>query len=107
MYFVYSDNLFDVKYENTSLEAKGTLAHPLQHLTACLIQNGRRGLLIGQTLGYLTHKQLSQNKFFDSIIPSTRTLKTQNGHHAPQNGLWGLEMGVPLGFWALLSTFAK
>ena len=29
-----------------------------------------------------------------------RTSKIQNGH-------WGLERGVPLGFWALLSTFAK
>ena len=25
----------------------------------------------------------------------------------PQNGGWGLERGVTLGFWALLSTFAK
>ena len=29
---------------NTSIAAKGALAHRLQHLTACLIQNGRRGL---------------------------------------------------------------
>ena len=26
--------------------------HRLQHLTACFIQNGRRGPKIGQTLGY-------------------------------------------------------
>ena len=32
------------KYVNTSLAVPGALAHRLQHLTARLIQNGRRGL---------------------------------------------------------------
>ena len=40
--------------QNTSLAAKGALAHCLQHLTACLIQNGRCGLEISQTLCYWT-----------------------------------------------------
>ena len=40
--------------KNTSLVAPGALAHRLQHLTACLIQNGQWGLEIGQTLGYWT-----------------------------------------------------
>ena len=40
--------------KNTSLAAWGALAHRLQHLTACLIQNGQRGLEMGQTLGYWT-----------------------------------------------------
>ena len=42
---------------NTSLAAPGALAHRLQrlqHLTACFIQNGRRGPEIGQTLSYWT-----------------------------------------------------
>ena len=30
---------------NTSLAAKGALAHPLQRCTACKIQNGRQGAL--------------------------------------------------------------
>ena len=43
--------------QNNSLAAPGAFAHRLQrlkHLTACLIQNGRRGLEIGQDLGYWT-----------------------------------------------------
>ena len=48
------------------------MSQRLQHLTARLIQNGRQGLEIGQTLVYWTLKQLSQNKFFVLIIPSTR-----------------------------------
>ena len=40
--------------ENTSLAAPGALAYRLQHLTTCLIQNGRQGLEIGQTFGYWT-----------------------------------------------------
>jgi len=39
---------------NTSLATPGALAHSPQHLDARLIQNGRRGLEIGQTLGYWT-----------------------------------------------------
>ena len=39
------------KWKNTSLAAPGALAHRLQHLTACFIQNGRRGPKIGKNLG--------------------------------------------------------
>ena len=38
-------------YMNISLAALGALAHRLQNLAACFIQNGRRGSEIGQTLG--------------------------------------------------------
>ena len=34
----------DILKINTSLAALGALTHRLQHLTACFIQNGRRGL---------------------------------------------------------------
>ena len=46
-------NNFFISLDNTSLAAPGALAHRLQrrpclqHLTARLIQNGRRGLEIG------------------------------------------------------------
>ena len=56
---------------NTSIAAKGALAHRLQHLTACLIQNGRRGLE-PQVVG--PPEQPSLNKFFDSIIPCSPPL---------------------------------
>ena len=65
--------------KNTILAALGAPAHHMQHLTAHFIQNGRRGPKIAQILGYWTLNQLSLNKFFDSIIPSMRTLKIQNG----------------------------
>ena len=73
---------------NTSLGAKGALAHGLQCLTVGLIQNGRRGLEIGQTLGYWTPpKNLLYIFCFDSIIPSMRTSKFQNCRPGgPQNG---------------------
>ena len=60
--------------QNTSLAAKGALAHRLQRRTACTIknshqgaQNGRRGLERG-----LRSRQLSLNKFFDPSAPSMR-----------------------------------
>ena len=57
--------------KNTSLAAKGALAHRLQRHTACKIQNGRWGLEIGHS------KQLSLNKFFDPSTSSMR--KVDNG----------------------------
>ena len=36
-----------------------------------------------------------------------RTSKIQNGQLGPQNGRRGLKSGLPQGFWALPSTFAK
>ena len=81
------------------------MSHRLQLLTARLIQNGRRGLEIGQSLGYWTLRSLK--KFFYLIIPSMRTSKIQEDHQGPQNGQWGLARGQPIGFWALLSTFAN
>ena len=48
-------SIFPILYKilsNTSLAAPGALAHRLQRRTARLIQNGRRGLEIGETLGY-------------------------------------------------------
>ena len=53
--------------------------HRPQHLIACLIQNGWRCLEIGPTAGYWTSDQLLLNRFVDSIIPSVRTSKIQNG----------------------------
>ena len=44
--------------------------------------------------------QLSLNMFFDSIIPSMRTSKIQNGRR-------GLETGLPIGFWVPPSIFSK
>ena len=38
--------------ENTSLAAPGALTHRLHRRTACLIQNGRWGLEICQTLSF-------------------------------------------------------
>ena len=61
-----------------------TTPHCLQYLTACLIQNGQRGLEISQTLYYWTPEQLSQNKFFDS-----RTSKIQNGRQGALKWLMG------------------
>ena len=46
---------------NTSLGAKGALAHGLQCLTVGLIQNGRRGLEIGQTYRIITEYSLSRS----------------------------------------------
>ena len=37
---------------NTSRAAQGALAHRLQHLTVCLIQNGRQGLEWGVPPGF-------------------------------------------------------
>ena len=67
------------KVNNTSLVAKGVLAHRLQRRTACKIQNGRQGAPKWPTGSGLVYpkvfgrsKQLSQNKFFDSSTPSMR-----------------------------------
>ena len=83
---------------NARLAMKEALPHGLQHLTAC-----------DTSLPNIIEppEQLSLNNFFDSIIPSVRTLKIQNGRKGYQNGRQGLEGGLPLGFWALLSTFAE
>ena len=54
-----------------------------------------------------TSDQLLLNKFSDSIIPSMRASKIKNGCQGPKNGRWGLEKGLLLYFWALLSTFPK
>ena len=56
--------------QNTSLAAKGALAHRLQ----C-----QRGLDIGQPLSYWTPKQPLLFKFFYSITPSMRTSQIRNG----------------------------
>ena len=64
--------------DNTSLVAKGALAHPLQRRTVCKIQNGRRGL---ERCLLLDFKQLLQNKFFDPSISSMR-----KGRDGEKNG---------------------
>ena len=63
---------------NTSLAAKGALAHRLQHRTAC----NAAPPAMPHNLQHLT----------DRLI---------------QNGQWGLEIGKTLGYWTLQSTFAK
>ena len=75
----------------------------LQHLTARFIQNCRRGPEIGQTFG--PSNQLSLNKIFDSIIPSMRTSKIQNGHQGASkwptgSGKWSTPrfLGAPVNF---------
>ena len=55
---------------NTSLAAKGALAHCLQRCTACKIQNGRQGAPKWSIFGH--SKQLLINKFFDPSTPSMR-----------------------------------
>ena len=52
-------------------------------------------------------EQLLLNKFFDLIIPSLRTSKIKNCRQMAPKWPTGLKRGVPLEFWALLSTFAK
>ena len=64
------------KGSNTSLVVPEALAHRLQRRTARFVQNGQWGLEI--------------HKFFDSIIPSMRISKIQNGRQS-------LESGLPLG----------
>ena len=54
---------------NTSLAAKGPLAHRLQRCTACKIRRGASKLPTGS--GKVS-KQLSLNKFFDPNTPSMR-----------------------------------
>ena len=39
----YQETLENAEIKNTSLAAKGALAHRLQRRTACKIQNGRQG----------------------------------------------------------------
>ena len=51
-FFFRQPMAFLIKKRNTTLAALGALAHCLQHLTACLIQNVRRGLKICQNLGF-------------------------------------------------------
>ena len=73
-----------------SLLVPGALTHRLQNLTACLIQNGLWGLEIGQIL---------LNKFFDSIIPSMRSSKIQNGRQGAQK--WPTGSGKVYTPWLL------
>ena len=76
---------FPVRYANTSLAAKGPLAHRLQHCTACKIQNGQYGAPKWQTGSgkvstprFFGHfKQLSLNKFFDPCTPSMRKVEDE------------------------------
>ena len=80
---------------NTSLAAKGALAHRLQRRTACKIQNGRQGAPKWRTgsgkvstpkvFGH--SKQLLLNKFFDPSTPSMRKGRNggNNGKKAEKN----------------------
>ena len=70
----------------TSLAVQGALAYRLQRCTACntsppalsKVGDGIRKWVKSQVIG--PSNQLLLNKFFDSIIPSMRTSKIQNGH---------------------------
>ena len=68
------------------------------------VWKGVQSLVIGRS------DQLSLNKFYPST-PSMRNIeppaKFKMAARGPQNGRRGLERGQTLGFWALLSTFAK
>ena len=60
---------------NTSLAAPGALAHRLQRRTAFKIPNGRQGAPkwptgSGKVFGH--SKQLSLNKFFETVTPSMK-----------------------------------
>ena len=57
---------------NTSLVAKGALAHRLQRRTACKIQYGPQGAPKWPTGSVKVSKQLLLNKFFDPSTPSMR-----------------------------------
>ena len=90
---IFRANSF-VKYQPSSIGGTRSLPampHCLQHLTPCLIKDGRQGLDISQTLCYETPEQFSQNKFFDSIIPSMRTSKITMVIRESKNGQRGLE----------------
>merc|ERR1711954_254082 len=88
---------------NTSLATLGALAHRLQRLNACFIQNGR----LGQTLYIGPSYQLSQNKFFDLIVPSMRTSKIQKGcQGAPKWPTGSGKVSTPR-FLGVLSNFRK
>ena len=76
---------------HTSLAVPGALTHCLQHRTAWI---ANRTYVIGVS------NQLLLKEFFDSIVPSMRTLKINNGQ-------LGLEMSLPLCFCMLPSNFAK
>ena len=56
-------------------------------------------------------EQLSQNRFIDQSTPSMRNMepptKSKMATRGPQNGQWGLERGLSLGYWALQTAFAK
>merc|ERR1711953_1604053 len=68
------------------LAAPGALAHCLQRRTACNTSPPTLSKMADRVRKYVKpyfighSDQLLQNKFFDSIIPSMRTSKIQNGH---------------------------
>ena len=108
------------KLHNTSLAALGVLAHSLQRHKACnaplpvkskmttrRAQNGQWGLERGQTLSYQTLGSIFVKQFFDWIITSMRSSKTQNDHQWAPKWPQGLGRGQPVGFWALPLTFVK
>ena len=101
--------------KHTSLAEPGALAHRLQNLTARWIQNGRRGLEMGQTLSLWTFQStfaklvfLFDHSFYENL--------NQNGHQgAPKwltrsgKGSTPQFLGAPINFrktsfliWALL-----
>ena len=86
VFLLFHKPLYAGSYMNTSLAAPGALAHRLQRLTVCntslpalsKMADGVRKYVKPYVIGH--SDQLLQNKFFDSIIPSMRTSKIQNGH---------------------------
>ena len=75
-----------VLIKNTSLVAPGALAHRLQRPTACNTSPPTLSKMADGVWKYVKpyvigpSDQLLLNKFFDSIIPSMRASKIQNGH---------------------------
>ena len=74
--------------------AGGTRSPPatprhLQHLTASLIQHGRRGLVIGQTLCYWTLQSLDKFFWFDhSFYENLKNPKWPPGGPKMADGVW-------------------
>ena len=91
-----------------SVRLPPAMPNRLQHLPICLIQNGKRGLEIGQTLGYWTLRSTFAKKaFFIWSFLLWGPQKFKMAAWGPQNGWRGLERGLPSGFWAIQSTFTS
>ena len=84
-----------------SVRLPPAMPNRLQHLPICLIQNGKRGLEIGQTLGYWTLRStFAKQVFFICSFLLWEPQQSKMADRGTQNGWWGLK-GVYLKiFWS-------